>query len=412
MRKIFSSCEQMRLFFSNRNLEKQIDGKKENALLRRFSSLVCQADDFDYFLQESCAAIQEFDGYDLIWLGLWEEEKKILRLKGLASSNPRYNQVPLFSLGNNQLPMTPEREGLLKTQPVLVHVSRMRKRYREWAEFLLQLGLHTVVSFPLVFDKKIYGLLNFYSSSPRSYRDNEFSLLGAVADLITFKVHAHHEELKRRQLEVEVELQSQKLRKTMEMTIQALAVTIEMRDPYTAGHQRRVAQLASRIAQEMKLNEEQILNIRLAGIIHDIGKIYVPVEILTKPGRLNDYEISMIRSHPRFGFDIIKETDLPKKIGEIVIQHHERMDGSGYPFGLTGEDIHLESRILSVADVVEAMSSHRPYRPALGLEAALEEINQYKDFLFDPEVVEVCQDLFEEQGFCWTQEELVYSVSN
>lgn len=237
-------------------------------------------------------------------------------------------------------------------------------------------------------------------------------MLAGLADLLAFKIHAHQEESERKRLELEVELQAQKLRKTMEMTIQALAVTIEMRDPYTAGHQRRVAQLASRIAQEMRLEEEQILNVRLAGIIHDIGKIYIPVEILTKPGRLNDYEISMIRSHPRFGFDIIKETDLPKKIGDIIIQHHERMDGSGYPLGLAGEEIHLESRILSVADVVEAMSSHRPYRPALGLEAALEEINQHKEFLFDPDVVDICLDLFAEQKFCWTREETISSLTN
>jgi putative nucleotidyltransferase with HDIG domain len=320
--------------------------------------------------------------------------------------------VPLLSLKSHQPLLTPEIEALQKAQPVLASVPRLVKKYEEWAEVLLQLGLNNLVSFPLVVRQRIYGLLNLYSSIPRSYSDDEFSLLGEVADLIAFRIHAYQEEIRKKRLEEELAIHSRKLRKTMEMTIQALAVTIEMRDPYTAGHQRRVTQLASRMAQEMNLEEDQILNIRLAGIIHDIGKIYVPVEILTKPGRLNDYEISMIKSHPRFGFDIIKETDLPKKIGEIILQHHERMDGSGYPYGLVGEEIHLESRILSVADVVEAMSSHRPYRPALGLEAALEEIDQHKGFLFDPDVVDVCLDLFEEKRFCWTREESVSTITH
>ncbi|HHF43444.1 MAG TPA: HD domain-containing protein, partial [Candidatus Aminicenantes bacterium] len=318
----------------------------------------------------------------------------------------------LLSFKNHQPSLTPEIEALQKAKPVLASVARLKKRYKEWAEVMLQCGLNNLVSFPLLVPPKVYGLLNLYSAVPRSYLDDEFSLLGEVADLVAFKIHAHQEEERRKALEEELAVHSRKLRKTMEMTIQALAVTIEMRDPYTAGHQRRVTQLASRIAQEMNLGEEEIVNIRLAGIVHDIGKIYVPVEILTKPGRLNDYEISMIRSHPRFGFDIIKETDLPKKIGEIILQHHERMDGSGYPAGLSGSEIHLESRILSVADVVEAMSSHRPYRPALGLEAALEEIDQHKGFLFDPDVVDVCLDLFEEKRFSWTRDESMSTVTH
>ena len=409
---MFSSGDQMRLFFSNRKPADYLEETKESVLWRSFSTIISQVGDFDCFLQESCEIIHDLDSYDLIWLGLWEDEKKLLIPRAIASSSPQYDQVPLLSVNNLHSLLTPEREALLKAQPILASVSQMKKKNREWAELLSQLGLQTVVCFPLVYQQKIYGLINLYSSEEKKFHDNEFSVLAGVADLLAFKIHAHQEESERKRLELEVELQAQKLRKTMEMTIQALAVTIEMRDPYTAGHQRRVAQLASRIAQEMRLEEEQILNVRLAGIIHDIGKIYIPVEILTKPGRLNDYEISMIRSHPRFGFDIIKETDLPKKIGDIIIQHHERMDGSGYPLGLAGEEIHLESRILSVADVVEAMSSHRPYRPALGLEAALEEINQHKEFLFDPDVVDICLDLFAEQKFCWTREETISSLTN
>ena len=401
----------MRLFFSGKVQESDYWGKSKNHLLRKIAELLPNSE-IESFLQNSCDIIREFGEYDLVWLGLWDEAKGLLRPQAIATLNPNYNHIPLLSFKNHQPSLTPEIEALQKAKPVLASVARLKKRYKEWAEVMLQCGLNNLVSFPLLVPPKVYGLLNLYSAVPRSYLDDEFSLLGEVADLVAFKIHAHQEEERRKALEEELAVHSRKLRKTMEMTIQALAVTIEMRDPYTAGHQRRVTQLASRIAQEINLGEEEIVNIRLAGIVHDIGKIYVPVEILTKPGRLNDYEISMIRSHPRFGFDIIKETDLPKKIGEIILQHHERMDGSGYPAGLSGSEIHLESRILSVADVVEAMSSHRPYRPALGLEAALEEIDQHKGFLFDPDVVDVCLDLFEEKRFSWTRDESMSTVTH
>ena len=401
----------MRLFFSGKVQESDYWGKSKNHLLRKIAELLPNSE-IESFLQNSCDIIREFGEYDLVWLGLWDEAKGLLRPQAIATLNPNYNHIPLLSFKNHQPSLTPEIEALQKAKPVLASVARLKKRYKEWAEVMLQCGLNNLVSFPLLVPPKVYGLLNLYSAVPRSYLDDEFSLLGEVADLVAFKIHAHQEEERRKALEEELAVHSRKLRKTMEMTIQALAVTIEMRDPYTAGHQRRVTQLASRIAQEMNLGEEEIVNIRLAGIVHDIGKIYVPVEILTKPGRLNDYEISMIRSHPRFGFDIIKETDLPKKIGEIILQHHERMEGSGYPAGLSGSEIHLESRILSVADVVEAMSSHRPYRPALGLEAALEEIDQHKGFLFDPDVVDVCLDLFEEKRFSWTRDESMSTVTH
>lgn len=401
----------MRLFFSGKVQESDYWGKSKNHLLRKIAELLPNSE-IESFLQNSCDIIREFGEYDLVWLGLWDEAKGLLRPQAIATLNPNYNHIPLLSFKNHQPSLTPEIEALQKAKPVLASVARLKKRYKEWAEVMLQCGLNNLVSFPLLVPPKVYGLLNLYSAVPRSYLDDEFSLLGEVADLVAFKIHAHQEEERRKALEEELAVHSRKLRKTMEMTIQALAVTIEMRDPYTAGHQKRVTQLASRIAQEMNLGEEEIVNIRLAGIVHDIGKIYVPVEILTKPGRLNDYEISMIRSHPRFGFDIIKETDLPKKIGEIILQHHERMDGSGYPAGLSGSEIHLESRILSVADVVEAMSSHRPYRPALGLEAALEEIDQHKGFLFDPDVVDVCLDLFEEKRFSWTRDESMSPVTH
>ena len=190
-----------------------------------------------------------------------------------------------------------------------------------------------------------------------------------------------------------------KLRKVTGATIQAMAQTVEVRDPYTAGHQRRVSDLARAIGTRMGLSAEQVDGIRMAGVIHDIGKISVPAEILSKPGILTDPEFSLIKTHPRVGYDILKEIEFPWDIAQIVLQHHERLDGSGYPHGLSGENILLEARILAVADVVEAMASHRPYRPALGIEKALEEISDRKGRAYDSDVVKSCLWLFEDHVF-------------
>ena len=207
-------------------------------------------------------------------------------------------------------------------------------------------------------------------------------------------------EVRRKRKEAEKALQRSydQLQETFVATVNALASTVEMKDPYTAGHQRRVTRLACAIAKEMGLPEERIEGIRMAGLIHDIGKINIPAEILAKPGLLSEIQYNMVKIHPQVGYDVLKEIKFPWPVAEIVLQHHERMDGSGYPHRSSGEEIILEARILAVADVVEAMSSHRPYRAAHGLEMALDEISSNKSTLFDPDVVDICLKLFE-QGF-------------
>jgi len=186
------------------------------------------------------------------------------------------------------------------------------------------------------------------------------------------------------------------LRKTVEGTIHTIAATVEARDPYTAGHQKRVSDLAAAIAVEMKLPDKQVEGIRMAGIIHDLGKINIPAEILSKPGKISELEYKIIQTHSQVGFDLLKEIEFPWPIAKMVHQHHEKMDGSGYPQRLKGEEIMLEARILTVADIVEAMSSHRPYRPALGIEKALKQIKKDKGTLLDSKVVNACLKIFKE----------------
>ncbi len=190
-----------------------------------------------------------------------------------------------------------------------------------------------------------------------------------------------------------------KLKNAMEGIITGFSTIVETRDPYTAGHQQRATRLSVAIAEVMGLDEDRISALRLAAMVHDIGKIYVPADFLNKPGKLSEVEYSILWTHPTIGRDILKSVDFVWPISKIVMQHHERMNGSGYPKGLSGEDIRIEARILSVADVIDAMDSHRPYRPSLGMEKALEEIESKRGSHFDSNVVDACVHLFKEEGF-------------
>jgi PAS domain S-box-containing protein/putative nucleotidyltransferase with HDIG domain len=207
--------------------------------------------------------------------------------------------------------------------------------------------------------------------------------------------------VERQRAEAEVQHNLVKLTQALDGTVLAVANTVEMRDPYTAGHQRRVAQLASAIAQEMGFSPARVEGMRVLGCLHDIGKIAIPAEILSKPGRISPMEFTLIKDHPRVGYEIIKDINFPFPLAEGILQHHERLNGSGYPQGISGPDIIPEAKILGVADVVEAMASHRPYRMALGIDKALEEISRNREILYDPEVVDHCIKLFKEKGFAF-----------
>ena len=203
----------------------------------------------------------------------------------------------------------------------------------------------------------------------------------------------------RKQAEEELQRTLDSLRKAVGVTIQVMVSAVETRDPYTAGHQVRSANLARYIAAEMGLPQEKIDGIRMAGSIHDIGKLSIPAEILSKPTKLSEIEFSLIKEHARQGYEILRNVESPWPLAEMVYQHHERMDGSGYPRNLKGDEILMEARILAVSDVVESMASHRPYRAGLGIEAALEEIEKNRDIFYDSAVTDACLRLFREKGF-------------
>ncbi|MFZ3057089.1 MAG: HD domain-containing phosphohydrolase [Smithella sp.] len=235
------------------------------------------------------------------------------------------------------------------------------------------------------------GTERYFSVSGAPNFDSEGNFIGLVG------IFKNITDIRRSEMELKRSLE--KLQLAMSSTIDAISMIVESRDPYTAGHQRRVAKLAVAIARELGLAEERVDLIRMGGLIHDIGKIYIPASILTKPSKLGDLEFAMMRSHPSVGYKILNKVDFIPVIVDIVYQHHERIDGSGYPLGISGEEIFLESRIVAVADSVEAMASNRPYRPARGVTFALEEIRKQRGSTLDALVVDACLSLFEEKSF-------------
>lgn len=229
------------------------------------------------------------------------------------------------------------------------------------------------------------------------FKDN----LGRLVPTVVRELREAKVRQERKQAEEALRKSQESLCRMMEGAVRALASLTEKRDPYTAGHQRRVAQLARAIAGEIGLPQIEIEGIHIAGLLHDIGKIIVPAEILSKPGKISEWEFNIIRMHPQVGYDILKEIEFPWPVGKVILQHHEMVDGSGYPAGLRGSQILTEARVLAVADAIEAMSSHRPYLPARGVSLALEEITQFKGILYDPQVVEACWRVFYEKEFQW-----------
>jgi sensor domain CHASE-containing protein len=296
-------------------------------------------------------------------------------------------------------------------KPVLVLRVDMPRDIYEQGQANMRYFLLALLAVGLVYGVMTLLHLEKYILSRLARLSKSVSSIGASGDLSSRVAMAGGDELSSLADEINGMLEAleqsaeklqhttENLRKALGATIQAIALTVEAKDPYTAGHQRRVADLARAIATEMGLSEEPIDGIRMAGAIHDIGKISIPGEILSRPGRLSDIEFGLIKTHPQVGYDILKTIDFPWPVAQIVLQHHERMDGSGYPQGLSGEEIILEARILAVADVVEAMASYRPYRLAHSIKEALEEISQNRGVLYDPEVVDACLRLFIEKGF-------------
>jgi PAS domain S-box-containing protein len=358
------------------------------------------SDSEDQLFQGVCRAIVEEGGYLLAWIGYAEHDAaKSVKVMASHAVQPGYTDKIHISWGDVPEGRGPAGKAIRSGKTQCIQNIAHSQRMQPWREQAHAYGYQAGIALPLSENGKPFGLLAIYATEADAFDAEEIALLEEMAGDLGYGIHMLHVGDERDRSRAEQQHTLEELRDSLENTVRVIASTVGKRDAYTAGHQRRVADLATTIAQEMGLPDEQIQGIHFAGIIHDLGKINIPAEILAKPGKLSAIEYQLMKSHPQSGYDILKDVAFPWPIADIVLQHHERLDGSGYPQGLKGDQILLEARIMAVADVVEAMSSHRPYRPGLGIEVALQEIEQHKGVRYDSTVVDACLKLFREKSY-------------
>jgi len=368
---------------------------KLNAFLmsiRKINEALVRLKDDASLFRAVCDSLIQVAFVRLAWIGLVEKGKQDTG-PGYFAGHGTGNKIPVaVRWSDNGYGIGPTEKAIGTGKRDIVPDIESDARCGPWLEEARAAGFVSYGAFPLKHGEDVIGILCVYSDKKDAFGQEEVGFLLEVAGDIGIGV-------KSLRLERELQQSFEKTRNALDGTIDAIAKIVEKRDPYTAGHERRVSQLACAIASELRLPEDQVEGIRITSYLHDLGKIEVPAEILSKPTRLNDIEFSLIKNHPQTGYEILKELEFPWPVARIILQHQERLDGSGYPKGLKGNEIMVEARILAVADTVEAMSSHRPYRPALGLETALKEITQKKGVLYDPAVVDACLRLFRRKGF-------------
>ncbi|MEJ2692805.1 MAG: PAS domain-containing protein [Candidatus Thiodiazotropha sp.] len=367
--------------------------KRLNRALKTLSSgneaLVRAANEHE-LLEKMCRVVVDIGGYQLAWIGLSQNDRNLTPV-AWAGDDTAFDAIREYHQQTEHLSDT----TTLALQTGAVQVIHDIENHSTQVPFHAALGkqgINACLELPLSDSSSCFGVVAIYSTDRHAFDDDEVSLLKEMADDLSYGIHALRER-------IEKERYVTRLNQSFKSTVEALASTIELRDPYTAGHQRRVAELAQAVCRYLDWPEDMVQATYLAGLVHDIGKIAIPAEILSKPMALNKAENQLVRTHSEAGYNILKAVDFDRPVALIIRQHHERLDGSGYPLGLKAEAIIPEARVLAVCDVVEAMTNHRPYRPGVGLDAALSEIKQGKSRLYDPQAVDACIDLFKQKEF-------------
>jgi len=365
---------------------------------RRIDQLTLDKKDEEKLFQGVCDILFGIEGYKFLWIGKFEEQKNTIIpvAKKASCEKPGFIEMII----NSKRIKNPVYDSIATGKIVVINNATEKRCYRSFVKKMHGEGFLSLLSAPFIVDEKPYGVLCIFSDKDFIFSEEEVQLLGEIShDISLFlKTIWEEKELEKAQREIRQSLQRHRI--IIGGIIEAIITIVEKKDPYTAGHQRNVARIASAIAKKMNLKREEIEAVRVAGMLHDVGKISVPFEILAKPGRLTENEMNIIKEHPKVGYEILKQIDFPWPVAGIVLQHHERVNGSGYPYGISDNEILLGARILAVADTIDAMSSHRPFRPALGLSRALKEIVRYKGILYDVDVVNACLKVFKkDRGF-------------
>lgn len=351
-------------------------------------------------LNEICQIIVNTGGYSLAWVGYArEDENKTVENVACAGSDQGYALNLKVTWRDNQLGQGPTGTAIRTGNYCLIKDIKADTRFAPWKAKAMEYGYESVLALPLINNGETIGALTIYSNEPDAFDEDEIMLLSELTQDMAYGIKTLRIRIQHKKAEENLKASWAMLRKILDGTVTAMSKMTELRDLYTAGHQQKVSNLAAALAKEMKFTPDCIEAIRIAGALHDLGKINIPCEILNKPGLLTPLEFELIKAHPQTGYDILKTVEFPWPIAQIVKQHHERMNGSGYPDGLKGSEILPGARIIAVADVVEAMSCHRPYRPAMGIMEALHEIKEKSGILYDAEVANACIGVFLERNF-------------
>lgn len=371
------------------------------ATLSKTNTIIVRSTHRDDLFRDICKAAVESGKFIMAWVGLADEAAH--RIVPVCHYGAEQGYLDDIFIGTDDIPAGLELVGNAIRENRVGHINDFAANECAfpWCEAALKRGFRSYVGLPLRAKGKVIGALSLYSGEPDFFDAEQLDLMTEMSGDISFALDGFERDAQRRKAEEEREAALVKLQTVLEESIRMAATITEKRDPYTAGHQQRVSELAAAIAEDMGLASEKIEGIRFGSMIHDIGKIGVPAEILSKPSRLTSMEMELIRTHVQAGYETVKDIDFPWPIAQMILQHHERLDGSGYPAGLKGEDIIPEARIIAVADTVEAMSSHRPYRPGRGIEIALAEIAAGGGKYFDQQVVESCLRLFREKSYAF-----------
>jgi putative nucleotidyltransferase with HDIG domain/PAS domain S-box-containing protein len=388
-----------------------IDNTETNRLVRaanaiKESQMAMQRSTNEHELMEAVVKVMiDIGHYRFAFIGLLDhDEAQTVVPVAYAGAEEGYLSQIKINLTDESLRNGPSGKAILNKVSSISRNTEIDEAFAPWRFEALKRGYKSMISIPLYYlDQPVIGVINLYSREINAFDTQEVEMLEQMSASLTFGILMRRTQDGLNQTAKELDQSLKKMRRILAQTVGALATTVETRDPYTAGHQRRVTKLAVAIATEMGLKGDQIHEITVAASLHDIGKVTVPVEILSKPGKISAIEMDIIRTHSEAGHNIVKDIEFPWPIAEIVYQHHERMDGSGYPRHLKGSEVLMASRIITVADVVEAMVSHRPYRPGLTLEEALNEIRSKRSSLYDADVVDACLTLFKENRFSFDE---------